>query len=210
MNHLVVFAKAPRLGTVKSRLAADVGWVEATRFYRNTAYRVVRALARDPRWTCRLALAPDTAVSEPWLWPHRVIRLPQGPGDLGDRMGRMFEVAPPGPVVIVGTDIPALSPAHVATAFRALGRYDVVAGPAEDGGYWLIGARRRPAMIDLFRNVRWSTPHALADTLANVPGNRRVKLLDTLADVDDGAGLRASRAPWDRPGGRGRGRSRTG
>jgi glycosyltransferase A (GT-A) superfamily protein (DUF2064 family) len=93
--------------------------------------------------------------------------------------------------VLVGSDIPGLSRADLAAAFRALGRADAVFGPAEDGGYWLVGfGPRRPAQP--FADVRWSTRHALADTLANFAG-RRIALLRSLRDVDTAADLAAIR-----------------
>ena len=107
-------------------------------------------------------------------------------------MQRIMASVPPGPLVIVGTDIPAIRAAHIAQAFRALGRHDAVFGPAADGGYWLVGlAPRRPARP--FAAVRWSTEHALADTLANFAG-RRVAMLRTLHDVDTAADLVRLRA----------------
>jgi len=254
-RHLVVLAKAPRLGTVKRRLAADIGAVAALRFYRATLAATLRRLGRDPRWTTWLAVTPDAAAARDagWLrslragvlfrFPHApsptlkppppprrgrawegVLPLarsfltphetpcateippsrpspasggggrclgvrPQGPGGLGERMGRCFAPAPaglpPGPVVIVGSDIPDVRPHHIAAAFRALGWAPLAFGPAADGGYWLVGARRRPAPPrGLFDDVRWSTCHALADTLANARG-RPTLLLETLEDVDD-------------------------
>ena len=99
--------------------------------------------------------------------------------------------------VLVGCDIPGLGRADIAAAFKALGRADAVFGPAEDGGYWLVGLgpRRPPAP---FAGVRWSTEHALADTLANCRGHR-VALLRRLRDVDTAADLAALRR--SRPGG---------
>ena len=93
---------------------------------------------------------------------------------------------PPGPVVIVGSDIPGITPAPLASAFRELGRRDVVFGPAEDGGYWLVGLNWRVRTVGLFAGVRWSTCHALADTVANLDG-RSVVYVARLGDVDDGA-----------------------
>jgi glycosyltransferase A (GT-A) superfamily protein (DUF2064 family) len=116
-----------------------------------------------------------------------VVVVGQGPGDLGMRMYRALAAAPPGPVVLVGTDIPALAARHVAAAFRLLGRVDLVFGPAADGGFWLVGARRRPRLPPLFAQVRWSSPDALADTLAGLPRGIAVGFVDTLEDVDDGA-----------------------
>ncbi len=189
-GHLVVMARAPRLGAVKRRLARDLGDLAAWRFYQMTAGRLLRVLCADPRWRIWLALTPDRAASvRRGLWPATCACVPQGPGDLGARMGRLLRTLPPGPVVIVGSDIPDLRPVHVARAFRLLGRHDWVFGPAADGGYWLIGARRRRAPPrETFANVRWSSAHALADTLANLKG-ARIGFLEALADVDTGADL---------------------
>ena len=190
-NHLIVMAKAPRLGRVKTRLAADVGAVAALAFYRRTLEDTVRRLAADRRWRTWLAVSPDVGGHG---FPAGIPRLPQGGGDLGARMGRLMAVPPPGPVVIVGADIPDIPPDAVAGAFRALGRADAVFGPAADGGYWLVGLKRRPRLPEIFDRVRWSTPRALADTVANLPAGTGVAYVDTLADVDDGKDLRAWRA----------------
>jgi hypothetical protein len=189
-GHLVVMARAPRLGAVKRRLARDLGDLAAWRFYRTTAGRLLRELSADPRWQTWLALTPDRAArAGRGLWPASCALLPQGPGDLGARMARLLRTLPPGPAVIVGSDIPDLRPVHVARAFRMLGRHDWVFGPAGDGGYWLIGARRRRAPPrGTFANVRWSSAHALADTLANLKG-ARIGFLEELADVDTGEDL---------------------
>ena len=90
--------------------------------------------------------------------------------------------------IIVGSDIPELRPTHVARAFRLLGDHDWVFGPAADGGYWLLGARRRRPPRGTFADVRWSSAHALADTLANLKG-ARVAYLEMLGDVDTGEDL---------------------
>jgi rSAM/selenodomain-associated transferase 1 len=187
---LVVFARAPRLGAVKKRLARDLGAMAALRFHRAQLAATARPLARDGRWRMVLAVTPDRATAR-WLdfAPRGAARVPQGRGDLGARMFRALRRAPE--AVLVGCDIPGLVPADVAAAFRALGRADAVFGPAEDGGYWLVGlGPRRPARP--FARVRWSSEHALADTLANFAG-RRVALLRRLRDVDTVEDLRAVR-----------------
>jgi uncharacterized protein len=192
-RHLVVFAKAPVLGRVKTRLARDIGALAALRFHRLTTAALLRRVAGDPRWRCWLALSPDRAASGPRYWPSPATRLPQGSGDLGARMRRPFLALPPGPVVIIGSDIPGIVPGHLVAAFRALDKSHLVFGPATDGGYWLVGARR-PLPARLFAGVRWSSEHALADTLAGIPSRFRVSLVDTLDDVDDGAAWRGHRA----------------
>lgn len=184
-NHLIVFARPPRLGLGKRRLAAGIGAVGAWRFYRATLAAVLRRLATDPRWVLWLAVTPDRAAGLRG-WPVATRRLGQGDGDLGRRMARALRTRPPGPAVLVGSDIPDIEPAHIAAAFRALGRHPFVFGPAGDGGYWLVGARRTAALpAALFEGVRWSGEHALADTLATLPRHAPAGFAATLEDVDD-------------------------
>jgi rSAM/selenodomain-associated transferase 1 len=185
-KHLVVFVKDPRLGRVKTRLARDIGPVAARAFYWRTTERILRRLRGSGRWRLWLAITPDAAVDARRVWPPGWRRIAQGPGGLGERMDRIMRVLPVGPVVIVGSDIPDIGAHHVERAFHALGGHDAVFGPAADGGYWLVGLRRSPRILDIFRGVRWSTAFALVDTRANL-GSARVALLETLDDIDDGA-----------------------
>lgn len=183
-------------GAVKTRLAADIGKDAALSFYRRNLHDVLWRLGRDPRWQTWLAVTPDTAAETVSLWPQvpGVRLIAQGQGDLGIRMARPLLSLPPGPVVIIGSDIPEVGSRHVMAAFKALGRNDMVFGPAADGGYWLVGARRTPVVPHgLFQNVRWSTEHALADTIKGLPKPFRVAMLDELDDIDDGAAWAAWR-----------------
>jgi uncharacterized protein len=181
--------KEPRPGRVKTRLGADIGLVQSAWWFRHQAGRLVRRLSRDPRWTCVLAVSPDVEGLASRVWPENVTRIAQGRGDLGARMARVFRGQQIGPVVIIGADIPAIEPRHIARAFRALGDHDAVFGPAEDGGYWLIGLKRMRALPpDLLSNVRWSSAHALADSEAGMKDMRIVRI-DVLRDVDRAADL---------------------
>jgi hypothetical protein len=187
---LVIFLKEPRPGRVKSRLGRGIGMTAAAWWFRHQTARLIRRLGRDPRWRTVLAVSPDHAGLASRVWPADLARWPQGPGDLGARMARAFRAMPPGRVIIVGGDIPALDARHVAEGFRLLGRHDAVLGPAPDGGYWMIGLRRGgpAAPAGLFRGVRWSSPHALADTAASLaPLGIGFGLV--LADVDTAADL---------------------
>jgi len=185
---LVVMVKEPRPGRVKTRLGRDIGMVPAAWWFRHQARVVLRRL-EDPRWQLILAVSPDREGMLSRIWPAHLPRMAQGPGDLGDRMGRILRALPPGPVCIVGADIPGIQKPHIATAFKALGGHEAVFGPAPDGGYWLVGLKRvAPVPAALFGDVRWSSEHALADTLrAFDPA--RVAILDTLRDVDTVADL---------------------
>ncbi|MDB5374964.1 MAG: hypothetical protein JWP04_3606, partial [Belnapia sp.] len=141
-DRLILFARAPRLGTVKRRLAAGVGALAALRFYRGQLRRLIRQLGRDRRWQFEVATTPDHI-----RWPAGAPLRRQGRGDLGQRMQRALAPSAATQLgrsgmrraVLVGSDIPGLGPADVASAFRALGRANAVFGPAEDGGYWLVG-----------------------------------------------------------------------
>lgn len=181
----MLFARRPSYGVGKRRLAADVGDLEALRFARASLGRLRRTLGSDPRWTLWLAISPDRPTG--WVAGARVIA--QGSGDLGQRLSRVLRALPPGPAVILGADAPTVTRQDVAEAFCALGSHDAVFGPARDGGYWLIGLRRRPRHHLPFAGVRWSTEHALADTISAMNG-RAVALLRTLEDIDDGPSLR--------------------
>jgi glycosyltransferase A (GT-A) superfamily protein (DUF2064 family) len=173
---------------VKTRLGREIGPVPAAWWYRHQCARLLRRL-RDPRWRILLAVAPDREAASR-LWPGTLPRVAQGHGDLGRRMLRLLQLPPRGPVCLIGSDIPGVTPAHIAHAFALLGNHDAVFAPAMDGGFWLVGAKHPNRLPrDLFRGARWSSEHALADSLATLRG-RRVALADRLRDVDCAADLR--------------------
>ena len=192
---LVVFAKAPVMGRAKTRLAAGIGNVHALRLYRAMTARVLRNV-RDARWRTVVAVSPDRARVKLW---EGVATVPQGGGSLSPRLARAMDVR--GPVCVIGTDCPQVGARDVADAFALLRTHDVVLGPADDGGFWLVGARKAEAWAEagMFAGVRWSTEHALADVRGNVErAGGRVGELRTLVDVDDVAALAAVRAVGQR------------
>jgi hypothetical protein len=187
---LVLFVRAPLLGSGKRRLARDIGDVAALRFERAMIALLLRRLAKGQRWRLRIAVTPDKTCRRARFWCSGVETVRQGRGDLGTRMRRALGTCPPGPVVLVGADIPALAAPHVAAAFHLFGSHDLVFGPAEDGGFWLVGARHPRRLPPLFERVRWSGPDALADTLVGLPRRIKVGYADRLEDVDDGSAYR--------------------
>jgi rSAM/selenodomain-associated transferase 1 len=183
---VIIFARAPRLGAVKRRLAAGIGARGALRFYRAMLAATAWPIARDSRWRTILAITPPGARAD-WarLAPPGTPRMAQVAGDLGQRMEKAL--APFPRAILIGSDIPGLGPADIAAGFRALGRADAVFGPALDGGYWLVGfGPRRPHKP--FAKARWSSPNALADTMANFY-QHRVALLPPKRDVDSAEDL---------------------
>lgn len=190
---VILFAKQPVAGRVKSRLATGLGTARATGFYRTTTRVVCHRLSRDPRWQLILARSPDHWLPAPPVFPPGLVTTPQGRGDIGDRMARLARRFADGPVVLVGSDIPALQAGQIAAALRCLQRADVVFGPATDGGFWLVAYTARAARQAGFTNIAWSTGTVLRDCLAGL-GTTRVSLLPPLSDIDDVGDYRAWRA----------------
>lgn len=187
-TQVILFAKAPRLGRVKSRLAKDIGAQKALLFYRNNLSCVIRRLKGNPWFSLTVAVSPDRMAGQKPAWAHGVPLVAQGRGDLGQRMARAFQSAPPGPAIIIGSDIPHIRPSHLQKAAALLGQSEAVFGPSSDGGYWLVGLRRlRPQHPGLFRHVRWSSPHALDDSIETLTHTMSVCFTDQLDDIDDGA-----------------------
>jgi rSAM/selenodomain-associated transferase 1 len=179
----IVFARAPRLGVVKRRLARDIGDRGALRFHVATLTALLRDLKRCRRFDVVLAVTPDRTFVR---LPIRARHIPQGHGDLGRRMtaalGRYRRA------VLMGCDIPDAGASDVRAALRGLGSADAVFGPASDGGFWLVAlGPRRPA--NLFGQSRWSTEHALADTLQQFR-HHRTGFIRCLSDVDTAADYR--------------------
>jgi uncharacterized protein len=191
---VLIFAKSPRMGVSKTRLAAGIGPTRAWSTKRALDAYTCR-VAQSAAWHTKLAVAPKRDLTARFAncWPDNLPRIDQGGGDLGARMARSLARHSKGPVCIIGSDLPDLQTRDLAKAFRALQRYDVVLGPATDGGYWLIGLKPRRARVVQLSGVRWSSVHTLSDTLACFPKSWRVAFLRELEDVDDAASFRRRR-----------------
>ena len=191
---LIVMVKEPRPGRVKTRLAKDIGSIKAKWWFRHQVTDLLRRV-QDPRWQVVLAVSPDREGLASRVWPNRFLRIPQGRGDLGHRMSRAMMRFPRHQVCVIGGDIPAIRLHHISNAFALLGSHTAIFGPATDGGYWLVGMQRGSrARPDMFDGVRWSSPHALSDSIAALP-DHRIALADTLRDVDTAEDLAAMPAP---------------
>lgn len=197
---VIVFARAPRLGEVKTRLAAELGNETALEVYRELAEIAFSSVARAAADRAVVACTPDTALDQLRAWTANsggaeLHCVPQGSGDLGERLTRAIDDAfhhGATAVIVIGTDCPALTSAMLNGAFAVLDCADVVIGPAHDGGYYLIGLRAPHA--ELFAELPWSTPDVLAMTIeAARRGALRVSLLPPLADIDTAADWRAWR-----------------
>lgn len=187
---IVVFARAPDLGQVKTRLAAEVGEREALAIYMWLAENTVRVVASLPHCDCIIAYTPTDAVvrMRDWLG-SRFSYEAQCDGDLGARMthafNRRFEENAER-VLLIGTDAPAVDRGVLEEGFAALGHNDVVFGPALDGGYYVIGLRA-PQTV-LFESVSWSQTDTLSRSIAAARRARlSLHLLPQRFDIDTGS-----------------------
>jgi rSAM/selenodomain-associated transferase 1 len=190
--HFIIFAKPPHMGLSKTRLARDIGPTEAKRLNMACHAKVMRAVTSG-RWHTTLCISPDTqtGISLNGLWPSSLERMSQGQGDLGQRLERAISKTSAGPVFVIGTDTPQLSAALLGKATQLIRRNDVVIGPADDGGFWLLGMSHRFKAHHLRLNpIRWSSSHTLSDLKALFPNGTRISYLPTLIDLDDESALR--------------------
>jgi rSAM/selenodomain-associated transferase 1 len=184
----MVFARAPTPGEAKTRLIPAIGKAGAAALHRRLVVHCLRGAADARIGPVELWCAPDT--NDPFFRECErslgVSLHAQGGGDLGARMQRAFEsaLARSRHAILVGSDIPALSVQYLRDADQALAQGDdVVIGPAEDGGYVLVGLSRCDP--ELFRGIPWGGPEALAATRRRIAAlGRRVIELPALWDVD--------------------------
>ncbi len=180
LPRLVLFTRYPTAGLAKTRLIPALGADGAAALHRRLTERALGTMRASGLPLEVRTTGGTTDAFAAWLG-RDVALVEQGEGDLGARMAR---AAASSPVVLLGADVPDLSVRHVAAAAAALaGGAEVVIGPAEDGGYYLLGL---PAPLPwLFEDMPWGTEAVLALTLQRLAGRGIVPaLLDTLADLD--------------------------
>ena len=182
---LVLFARNPVLGRVKSRLAATVGPEKALDAYRQLLGHALEAALACPA-VLYLFLSDFVEEDSAWVPPDFLQRIQQGTS-LGERMSNaLTEVLAQGheKAVLVGCDLPDLTADILGEAFERLDDHDLVLGPARDGGYYLVGLKEpRPA---LFYGIDWSTPRVFSQTLEKTKAmGLSAHRLPILADIDD-------------------------
>lgn len=191
-NCLLIFVKAPIPGKVKTRLAASVGDDRATELYMDMARSVYQTVKEIPNVFIAPAYASHARFPDlVWLDRSDPGYIEQRGDDLGARMLHAFDWAwrsGAKRICAIGVDSPGLDPHWVEEAFEALKQREIVLGPVEDGGYYLIGMHR--VHKDLFSSIEWSSPRVFQQT---VEAAKRAKLtvheLPGYFDVDDEATL---------------------
>ena len=183
MDTLIIFIKNPKLGKVKTRLAATVGDEKALSIYKKLL-DFTRKLAISLPVERMLFYSDDVITDDNWL-PVFFQKNKQHGDDLGERMKNAFEkvLLTSKKAVIIGSDCAELTKEILENAFDALEKNDFVLGAAEDGGYYLIGMNYFEASV--FENIEWSTDEVLSKTVEKINDlGKKVAFLPTLSDTD--------------------------
>jgi hypothetical protein len=178
---LIIFVKNIKLGMVKTRLAKTVGDENAFTIYK--ALVEVTEKATSTINVDKRIYFSDAIIDEKWPNDYKAI---QKGADLGERMSNAFQDGFDdgyAEIVLIGSDLPNITKNVINKGFKSLMQNDVVFGPAEDGGYYLIGMSKFHNCI--FKNKAWSTSNLLEDTLAELKQKKiEVSLIETLNDID--------------------------
>lgn len=186
-NLVILIAKYPRAGFVKTRLAKSIGETDAVHLYRWMVERIAAVIQDIPGCSSAVFYFPKGYKRrfQQWLGPGFAFHLQRG-NDLGQRLlnaARKTKLLGAIKTVIIGADCPFLKASHIRSAFKYLDTTDLVLGPTHDGGYYLIGFKKPHGF--LFNGITWSTDQVLAQTVNKARQHRLVvKLLPRLHDID--------------------------
>lgn len=185
---VILFVRLPEKGKVKSRLAQRMDEDLVLSLYENMVLDTIDMLTRG-RFPFRICFTPADARDQIFEWlGYEHPSVPQAGDDLGDRMVKAFEYVFSEEVedaLLIGSDIPGLTAGVMDEAFAALLTNDVVIGPADDGGYYLIGFRKKSFAPDIFHDIVWSTRTVFRETMDKLhDASLTVHVLPELTDVD--------------------------
>ncbi|WP_417871293.1 TIGR04282 family arsenosugar biosynthesis glycosyltransferase [Winogradskyella sp.] len=188
-NLVIVFVKNTKLGSVKTRLAKTIGDFAALEVYKallKVTQNAISGLDADTHIYFSKEIETNT-------WTKHKKQLQQGK-DLGERMLNAFKDGFNSGyknIILIGSDLPDISSFHIENGFKSLQKSNMVFGPAEDGGYYLVGMSN--LVTDIFCNKPWSQPSLLEETLQELHSlNVSVSKLETLNDIDTYEDLIAS------------------
>ncbi|UZR94379.1 TIGR04282 family arsenosugar biosynthesis glycosyltransferase [Chondrinema litorale] len=181
---LIIFTKNPALGKVKTRLAKTIGDQKALAVYNQLLQLTQKTTATLPYLKI---VYYDNFVDENDIWLNNSYsKKLQKKGSLGEKMYDAIDTAfnnKASKVVIIGSDCPEISPKIIIEAFNSLNKFDTVIGPANDGGYYLLGMSK--FIPDVFKNKNWSTSTVKHDTISDLKNlNKSIHFLPELTDID--------------------------
>lgn len=186
---LIVFVKNIKLGKVKTRLAKTIGDQGAFEIYKEL-FKITETITTNLPVEKRIYFS-DVVID--YKWPNTFKTVQQG-ADLGERMKNAFmDGFADGyeKIVLIGSDLPEISETIIRDGFKQLSQNELVFGPADDGGYYLIGQTKMN--LGVFENKPWSQSHLLETTLEELTTkNAKFSLLQSLNDIDTFEDLIAS------------------
>ncbi len=175
---VALFTRYPEPGRAKTRLIPALGAEGAARLHRTLTERTIAAIRQSGLPMEIRSTGATVAAFVEWLNADTIVD--QGGGDLGERLAR---AGPPYPTLFIGADAPDISPELLRDAARTLTHAPAVIGPAEDGGYWLLGLAR--SIDKVFADIDWSSDAVCAQTLSRLSAaGIDPILLPILADCD--------------------------
>lgn len=181
-NLIIIFARNPKLGKVKTRLAKTIGDFAALETYKILMKHTANVVEKS---NAEKIVFYSEYIDHNDVWAKiKCKKVKQSEGDLGEKMQTAFEYAfelGHKKIVIIGSDVYSLKTEHIDSAFTQLETHDVVIGPAHDGGYYLLGLNF--IIPELFEQKKWGTSSVLENTLADL-NELNVTLLEPLNDID--------------------------
>ncbi|MFD2516969.1 TIGR04282 family arsenosugar biosynthesis glycosyltransferase [Salinimicrobium flavum] len=179
---LIIFTRNPEPGKVKKRLAARIGDSAALELYK---FLLKHTFEVTKDMSCDKVIYYSESIEKEDIWDHNIFQKKKQSGkDLGERMKNAFTEgfeAGYSNIVIIGSDLYDLQKEDLEKAFSSLYNYDYAVGPAQDGGYYLLGMKSLNSK--LFRNKKWGTDTVLQETLQDLK-NEQLKLLEERNDID--------------------------
>ena len=155
-----------------------------TNIYLYNLLKTIRTFYKDKRINLKICVNPDKAKKE---WPRyifpKIERIPQGKGDIGIKMWNIINYDEKAKIII-GGDIQNIRSQYIIDAWKKLKNLDIVFGPSEDGGFWLIGVSKIRKLNFIFHDIDWNADNTLSQVIFQIPPNISVGFANTLKDID--------------------------
>ena len=182
--NLYIFSRRPEISVGKVRLKKKVGKIIGTNIYLYNLLKTIRIFYKDKRINLKICVNPDKAKKE---WPRfifpKIERIPQGKGDLGIKMWNIINYDEKSKILI-GGDIKNVRSQYIIDAWKKLKNLDIIFGPSEDGGFWLIGVSKIRKLNFIFHDIDWNSDNTLSQVISQIPPNISVGFANTLEDID--------------------------
>jgi len=182
--NLIIFARRPEISVGKTRLKKRIGRILGSNFYYYNLMQTIKRLGADKRINITICTTPDSSIKN---WPKNIFftipRIAQGPGDIGMKMWKILSDNS-SKKIIIGSDIPNITSKIIIKAWKKLYSSQIVFGPSEDGGFWLIGLSQNHKIKKLFYNVDWTKNNTLEQVECNINASIKISYVDTLIDID--------------------------